>query len=95
MQAAEREIWTVTVLTDRDKPYYLFLRGLIALRQEKITGAVSFLKQAEELHPKDVLLLEQIYTCLETASKDLEDYKDAYHYAALVRELKRNNSKKS
>lgn len=87
LQAAEREIWTITVLPDEERPPYLLLRGLLCLAQEKYSSAVSFLRQAEDLCKENKHLLREICTGLETGYKALENYKMAYEYAAKLRDM--------
>ena len=87
LQAAEREIWTITVLPESERPPYLLLRGMLCLAQDKYGNAVSFLRQAEEQGKDNKVLLREVYGCLETCYKALEDYKLAYEYAAKLREI--------
>lgn len=87
IQAAEREIWTITVLPEEERAHYLLLRGWLALRQEKYGNAVSYLKQVEEMNPDSVRIRGELYSLLELAYKELDDYKAAYEYAAKQREL--------
>lgn len=87
LQAAERELWMVTTLPEEDRPGYLILRGSLAIQQEKYGNALSFLRQAEELPVRTREQSQDLYTLLETASREMEDYKAAYEYAAKLREL--------
>ncbi len=87
MQAAEREIWTITALSESERPQYLLLRGWLALRQEKYSTAVSYLKQLEDMHLGSVRLQKELYTLLEHAYKEMDDYKAAYEYASKLREI--------
>jgi len=86
-QAAEREIFTISVLPDEEKAYYLLLRGELALGQEKYSNAVSFLTQAEEQAKDNAILLRRIYALLENSYRELENYRLAYEYAAKRREI--------
>ncbi|MBQ7565928.1 MAG: helix-turn-helix transcriptional regulator [Oscillospiraceae bacterium] len=86
LDAAEREIWTITALSDRDRPAYLILRGRHAVQQEKYENALSFLRQAEALSVPDRGLRRTMYSLLETASRETEDYKAAYEYARKLRD---------
>lgn len=86
-QAAEREIFTISVLPDSEKAYYSLLRGELALGQEKHSNAVSFLTQAEEQAKGNPTLLRRIYPLLETAYRELENFRMAYEYAAKRRDV--------
>lgn len=86
-QLAEREIWTITALPEEEKAHYLLLRGWLAIRQEKYSSGISFLKQAEELGSGNLPLQRVLYRLLETAYRELEDFKYAYEYAAKQREI--------
>ena len=87
MVAAEREIWSVTELTEKGRPIYLLLRGRLALMQEKYNSAISYLKQAEALDFPTVTLRRELYRLLELAYKELEDYRAAYEYADKQRKM--------
>jgi len=82
IQAAEREIWSIAELPDRDRAEYLILRGRIALRKEQYENAALYLRQAEELPGVSRLLLRELYQGMEHCCRELEDYKQAYEYAA-------------
>ena len=86
LDAAEREIWTITALNESDRPAYLVLRGRHAVQQEKYETALSFLRQAEALPIEDSILRRTMYSLLETASRETEDYKAAYEYARKLRD---------
>lgn len=87
VQAAEREIWTITNLPYKEKSHYLLLRGWISVKQEKYERAVSYLKEAEHLGFTHVDMQKELYMLLETTFKELDDYKSAYEYAAKLREI--------
>lgn len=87
LQAAEREIWTITVLPDAERAPYLLLRGMLCVAQEKYGTAVSFLRQAEDCGRTEKTFLRDVYSSLETCYRALDDYKLAYEYAAKLREL--------
>ena len=85
-QLAEREIWTITALPEEEKANYLLLRGWLAIRQEKYSNAVSFLKQVEQ-QTENPVMRKELYGFLEIAYRELEEYKSAYEYAARQREM--------
>ena len=82
IQAAEREIWSIADLPDADRAEYLVLRGRIALRKEQYENAALYLRQAEELPELPRILRRELYKSLEHCYRELEDYKQAYEYAA-------------
>ncbi len=82
IQAAEREIWSIADLPDGDRAEYLVLRGRIALRKEQYENAALYLRQAEELPELPRILRRELYKSLEHCYRELEDYKQAYEYAA-------------
>lgn len=86
IQAAEREIWSISDLPDGDRAEYLILRGHIALRKEQYENAILYFQQAEELTPLPRLLRRELYAGLERCYKETEQYKLAYEYAAKQRE---------
>ena len=87
VQAAEREIWTITVLPESERPHYLLLRGWLAIRQEKYSAAISYLKQLEDMNLGSLRLQKELYMLLEHAYKEMDDYKAAYAYASKLREI--------
>jgi len=87
LQGAEREIWTITTLNQEDRPWYLLLRGRLALGQDKYGNAVSFLQRAEQEGAHLPGLLREVYPAMEAAYRELEDYRKAYEYAAKARAL--------
>jgi len=82
IQAAEREIWSIADLPDKDRAEYLVLRGRIALRKEQYENAALYLRQAEEQPELPRILRRELYKSLEHCYRELEDYKQAYEYAA-------------
>ena len=87
LSAAEREIWSVTMLPPEDKPEYLLLRGRLALGQEKYANALPFLRQAEALGVHGKNAQRELYTLLETACRETEDRRGAQEYAEKLRAL--------
>ena len=59
--------------------YWALLRGKTCFLAGDFSAALEVLKQAEKDFPREVLPL------LEACCKELEDYKQAYHYACLQR----------
>lgn len=87
VQAAEREIWTITALPEEERLLYLLLRGWLAVIQEKFTNALAYLQQVEKGNLESRFMRTDLYRLLETAYRELGDYKAAYEYAAKQREL--------
>ena len=87
IQAAEREIWSIAELPDRERPEYLLLRGRIAMKKEQYETAALYLQQAESLNPESKLLLRELYHCREVCATELGDYKQAYAYVEKQRKL--------
>jgi len=85
--AADRSLWSITALPEDQRPEYLLLRGRLAVNQDKYSAALSFLHQAEEQAGDNRALLREIWEQLEYCSRELEDYRAAYEYAAKRREL--------
>lgn len=85
-QAADRSLWSITVLPEDQRPEYLLLRGKLAVCQDKYSAALAFLHQAEDLAGDNAALLREIWEQLEYCSRELEDYRAAYEYAAKRRE---------
>ena len=81
-QAAEREIWSIAELPERNKAEYLVLRGRIAAKKEQFENARLYLQQAEALAPLPQILLRELYRAMELCCKEIEDYQGAYQYAA-------------
>ena len=82
IQAAEREIWSIAELPERNKAEYLVLRGRIAAKKEQFENARLYLQQAEALAPLPQILLRELYRAMELCCKEIEDYQGAYQYAA-------------
>ena len=81
-QAAEREIWSIVDLPDQNRAEYLVLRGRIAAKKEQYENAALYLQQAEQLDGLSRILRRELYRCMELCCRELEDYKQAYEYAA-------------
>ena len=86
VQAAEREIWSITELPEASRAEYLILRGRLACKKEQYETAAEYLRQADALGPLPKLLERELCQAMELASRELQDYKTAYEYAA--RQLK-------
>ena len=82
IQAAEREIWSIAELPERNKAEYLVLRGRIAAKKEQFENARLYLQQAEALAPLPQILLRELYRAMELCCKEIADYQGAYQYAA-------------
>lgn len=89
---AERELWAITTLPDRELPLFWITRGEIALRQEKMGEALSCLQHAEETEIPGDGLRRELYSLLETLCRETEDYQNAYRYAAKLRELQETDT---
>ena len=87
VQAAEREIWSITELPEASRAEYLILRGRIAARKEQYENAILYLKQAEEIEGLPKILRRELLMGLERCYKETEQYKLAYEYAAAQRSL--------
>ena len=87
VQAAEREIWSISDLPDGDRAEYLILRGKLATKKEQYENAALYLQQAESLQPLPKLLQRELYQCQEVCSRELGDFKQAYEYLSRQREL--------
>lgn len=86
-QAAEREVWMITSLPESMKAQYLFLRGELAIRQEKYDNAISYLRQVENMEISSKKVRQELLQMMEIAYREKQDFKSAYEYAAKQREL--------
>ena len=82
-KALAQEDYTVAIryleACDCRSSRWALLRGKASLLSGDFSAALALLKQAETDYPKQAIPL------LETCCKELEDYKQAYHYACLQR----------
>ena len=86
LPAAEHEIWSIADLPESSRAEYLILRGRLACKKEQYEPAAEYLRQADALGPLPKLLERELCQSMELASRELQDYKTAYEYAA--RQLK-------
>lgn len=86
ISAAEHEIWSISDLPDAHRAEYLILRGRLAAKKEQYESAVEYLRQAESLGALPKRLERELLQAMEFASREMQDYKTAYEYAA--RQLK-------
>ena len=86
LPAAEHEIWSIADLPEASRAEYLILRGRLACKKEQYETAAEYLRQADALGPLPKLLERELCQTMELASRELQDYKTAYEYAA--RQLK-------
>ncbi len=86
LPAAEHEIWSIADLPETSRAEYLILRGRLACKKEQYETAAEYLRQADALGPLPKLLERELCQSMELASRELQDYKTAYEYAA--RQLK-------
>ena len=86
LPAAEHEIWSIADLPEASRAEYLILRGRLACKKEQYETAAEYLRQADALGPLSKLLERELCQAMELASRELQDYKTAYEYAA--RQLK-------
>ena len=86
LPAAEHEIWSIADLPESSRAEYLILRGRLACKKEQYETAAEYLRQADALGPLPKLLERELCQTMELASRELQDYKTAYEYAA--RQLK-------
>ena len=86
LPAAEHEIWSISDLPESRLAEYLILRGRLACKKEQYETAAEYLRQADALGPLPKLLERELCQAMELASRELQDYKTAYEYAA--RQLK-------
>ena len=86
LPAAEHEIWSIAALPEASRAEYLILRGRLACKKEQYETAAEYLRQADALGPLPKLLERELCQSMELASRELQDYKTAYEYAA--RQLK-------
>ena len=84
---AEREIWLVTSLPERDRAAYVILRAWIAVQRMKYKDAVSYLRQAEGLDIPTIGQKRKLYELLELSCRELDDAKGAAAASAKLREL--------
>ena len=87
IQAAEKEIWSISELPEAQQTEYLLLRGRIALRKEQFENALLYLQQAEQTGGASRYLLRELYASMEQCCREREDFKGAYEYATRQREL--------
>ena len=81
IQAAEREIWSIANLPEENRAEYLILRGRIAAGKEEYENAKLYLQQAES-DTLSKILRRELYRCMELCSRETDDYRAAYEYAA-------------
>ena len=86
VQAAERELRSITEPPEQHRAEYLILRGRLAAKRAQYETAAEDLRQAEALGPLPKLYERELCQAMELASRELQDYKTAYEYAA--RQLK-------
>ena len=86
VQAAERELWLAAEPPEACRAEYLILRGRIAAKKQQYETAAEYLRQAEAMGPLPKLYERELCQAMELASRELQDYKTAYEYAA--RQLK-------
>ena len=60
----------------------LYVQGRLEKERGQYEKAISLLLQAEEMASDNLALLNSVYANLEFCYRELEDYKQAYHYAA-------------
>ena len=82
LPAAEHEIWSIADLPESSRAEYLILRGRLACKKEQYETAAEYLRQADALGPLPKLLERELCQSMELASRELQDYKTAYEYAA-------------
>ena len=83
IQAAEREIWSIADLPEKDRGEYLILRGRIAIKKEQYENAALYLKQAEALPELPRILRRELMQSLEICCRERGEYKLAYEYATM------------
>lgn len=81
-ERAERELLAIRELPETLRAEHLLLRAEIALQREKYEAALLCVRQAQELRPEGRLLQRELYRLGERCSRELQDYKLAYEYAA-------------
>ena len=87
IQAAEKEIWSISELPEAQQTEYLLLRGRIALRKEQFENALLYLQQAAQSGGASRYLLRELYASMEQCCREREDFKGAYEYATRQRDL--------
>ena len=86
LQAAEQELRAAAEPPEQNRAEYLILRGRLAAKRSQYETAAEYLRQAEALGPLPKLYERELCQAMELASRELQDYKSAYEYAA--RQLK-------
>lgn len=81
-QAAERELWAMSDLSQQAKAEYLLLRGKLEVQKERYRDAALYLRQAEQEPSLPLLQRKELYALLEQCYREQEDYKLAYTYAS-------------
>ena len=71
---------------EQNRAEYLILCGRLAAKKQQYETAAEYLRQAEALGPLPKLYERELCQTMELASRELQDYKSAYEYAA--RQLK-------
>lgn len=80
IQDPHQQLLLLDAAAPTDDPQWHLLRGKAFMQLARYSQAVTHLSQVENTYPSQVLpLLEECY-------RELEDYKQAYHYACLARE---------
>ncbi|MFF5994073.1 diguanylate cyclase [Lysinibacillus sp. KU-BSD001] len=66
----------------RERSYYLYTKGLLALKQERLTEAITYLSEAEiiALSTNNYVLLKRIYFYHAQAYEQQQCFKNAYEY---------------
>lgn len=82
VSAAEREIWSIAELPEAKKAEYLILRGKLAAKKEQYASAAEYLRQADASGALPAILERELCQTMELVSREQQDYKTAYEYAA-------------
>ena len=90
LENAKREMDSIARLSEATKPAYLMLQGRMDIKDNQFADAAKQLEKAEQLARTtgSSYFMSTLYAMLEQCSRELEDFKKAYHYASMQLQIK-------
>lgn len=82
LAAAEQALASVLEVSAEEQAELLILRGRLAEKKHDHARAAALLRQADALGPLPKLFERELCQSMELASRELQDYKTAYEFAA-------------
>lgn len=90
LEKARKEMDSIVRLSEATKPAYLMLQGRMELKDHQFLEAAKQLELAEELARTSGSnhFMSSLYSMLEQCYREMEDFKQAYHYASMQLQIK-------